>query len=553
MKIKVEIENAIKEMGFVELTDIQKLTIPLLLQGKDVIGNSHTGTGKTAAFGIPILEMIDFDLDKIQAIIITPTRELAVQITRELNKISKYIKNCKIVDVYGGEIITRQLRDLKKKPQMIVGTPGRLLDHIKRKTIKLDNIKYFVLDEADEMLKMGFIDDIESIFNAAPENKQTLMFSATMPKQIVKLAKNYMVEPEVITSVGDVLTNQDVSQYYYKVKRENKTEALYRLMNIYRPNLALIFCNTKAKVDEVTKQLIDRKINCDKIHGDLPQTTRLDVLNKFHNGVIDVLVATDVAARGLDIKNVEAVFNYDTPEKADYYIHRVGRTGRIGNLGYAFTLVSKGEMRRIDDIERLTHAKIKRRNVPTYDKVMDVKSDKFIEEIKYIAENENLEKQYTTLNKLIQAKMSEDQIIVALLKKLNTEQDSSKNKLDINEDFSKRSSYSNSRDGRNNRDGRNRSAGGSRRDGGNRRTNDENSTRFHMNVGKKEGLTISDILDFIRPKVQIKSNEIQDIAILNEFSFFSVPKKYGTVILGSCNHKKLRGKTAVIQISKKRK
>jgi len=527
MKIKVEIENAIKEMGFVDLTDIQKQTIPLLLQGKDVIGNSHTGTGKTAAFGIPILEMIDFDEPFIQAVIITPTRELAVQIKREISSISKYIKNCRIVDVYGGEIITRQLSALRKKPQIVVGTPGRMIDHIKRKTIKLDHLKYFILDEADEMLKMGFIEDIETIFNTTPEHKQTLMFSATMPKPIISLAKKYMNEPEVITTVGSDLTNKDTLQYYYKVKRENKTEAIYRILNIYRPNLALIFCNTKAKVDQLTQELIDRKINCDKIHGDLPQTTRLDVLNKFHNGIVDVLVATDVAARGLDIKNVEAVFNYDTPEKADYYIHRIGRTGRIGNLGYAFTLVSRGEMRRIADIERLTKSKIKRRNVPTYEKVMDIRAEKFIEQVKLVKQNENLDKEYITLNNLIQAKIPEDEIIVALLKMLNSENDSSKTKEDINETFK----------------------------GNDRRGNSDSSqtARFHLNIGKKSNLTVSDILDFINSNVNIRRNEIQEIAILTEFSFFTVPKSYSAKILTYCKNKKLKGKRVSVQASRKRR
>jgi len=530
MKIKVEIENAIKEMGFVDLTDIQKQTIPLLLQGKDVIGNSHTGTGKTAAFGIPILEMIDFDEPFIQAVIITPTRELAVQIKREISKISKYIENCRIVDVYGGEIITRQLSALRKKPQIVVGTPGRMIDHIRRKTIKLDHLKYFILDEADEMLKMGFVEDIETIFNSTPEQKQTLMFSATMPKPIISLAKKYMNEPEVITTVGADLTNKDTLQYYYKVKRENKTEAIYRLLNIYRPNLALIFCNTKAKVDQLTQELTDRKINCDKIHGDLPQTTRLDVLNKFHNGIVDVLVATDVAARGLDIKNVEAVFNYDTPEKADYYIHRIGRTGRIGNIGYAFTLVSRGEMRRIADIERLTKSKIKRRNVPTYEKVMDTRAEKFIEQVKLVKQNENLDKEYITLNNLIQAKIPEDEIIVALLRLLNSENDSSKNKEDINETFK-----------------------GNDRKGSSRSSNSSETARFHLNIGKKSNLTVSDILDFINSNVNIRRNEIQEIAILTEFSFFTVPKSYSTKILTYCKNKKLKGKRVSVQASRKRR
>ncbi|MGD9761754.1 MAG: DEAD/DEAH box helicase [Candidatus Izemoplasmatales bacterium] len=523
MKIKNEIQQAITEMGFVNLTPIQEQTIPLLLMGKDVIGNSHTGTGKTAAFGIPLLEMIDFTSNDIQALIITPTRELSVQIKAELTNISKYIDNCRIVNVYGGEIITRQFSELKRKPQIIIGTPGRIIDHLKRKTMNFSNIKYLVLDEADEMLKMGFIEDIETIFEYTPENRQTLMFSATMPKRIVDLAQKYLVNPELVTSVGAELTNQDISQYYYKVKKENKTEAIYRLLNIYRPTLALIFCNTKLQVDKVTEELIERKINCDKIHGDLPQTTRLDVLNKFHNGVIEVLVATDVAARGLDIKHVEAVFNFDVPEKAEYYIHRIGRTGRIGNVGYSFTLVSKGEVRKIDEIERLTKTKIKKRSIPTYEKVIDVKSSKFIEEIKDIINNESLEKEYVVLNQLVAENLKEDEIIAALLKKLNALETNHRNIEDINESFNTQDT------------GRNK----------------EDQVRFHIGIGKDESLTVSDVLDFVKSNVKINPKEIQDIAILSAFSFFSVDKKYATSILSNCKNKKLKGKKVSLSISKK--
>ena len=523
MKIKNEIQQAITEMGFVNLTPIQEQTIPLLLMGKDVIGNSHTGTGKTAAFGIPLLEMIDFTSDEIQALIITPTRELSVQIKRELSNISKYIDNCRIVNVYGGEIITKQFSQLKKKPQIIIGTPGRIIDHLNRKTMDFNSVKYLVLDEADEMLKMGFVEDIETIFTFTPSTRQTLMFSATMPKRIVELAKKYLVNPEVVTSVGDDLTNKDISQYYYKVKKENKTEAIYRLLNIYRPTLALIFCNTKAMVDKLTEELIQRKINCDKIHGDLPQTTRLDVLNKFHNGVIEVLVATDVAARGLDIKDVEAVFNYDVPEKADYYIHRIGRTGRIGHIGYSFTLVSKGEVRQIAEIERLSNSKIKKRTIPTYEKVLDVKSTKFIEEIKEIVQNESLEKEYTVLNQLVADNLREDEIIAALLKKLNALETNHKNIDDINEDFNTE----------------------------NKSRNRDDQVRFHLNIGKESNLTVSDMLDFVTSHVKISKNEIKDIAILSTFSFFSVDKKYGPVVLDNLKSKKLKGKRIFISVSRK--
>ncbi len=523
MRIKEEIKQAIKEMGFVNLTPIQEQTIPLLLMGKDVIGNSHTGTGKTAAFGIPLLEMIDFGVNEIQALIITPTRELSVQIKHELDNIAKYISNCKIVNVYGGEIITKQFQQLKKKPQIIIGTPGRIIDHLKRKTMDFNQLKYLVLDEADEMLKMGFVEDIETIFEHTNESRQTLMFSATMPKRIVGLAKKYLFNPEIVTSITDELTNQDVSQYYYKVKKENKTEAIYRLLNIYRPTLALIFCNTKARVDELTEELIERKINCDKIHGDLPQTTRLDVLNKFHNNVIDVLVATDVAARGLDIKKVEVVFNYDVPEKADYYIHRIGRTGRIGNIGYSFTLVSKGELKQIAEIERLTNSKIKKRNIPTYERVEDVKHSKFVEEISDISLNENLDREYLILNQMIEAGLREDQIIAALLKKINIMDSSHFNVSDINESFEN-----------------------VRKDG--------DSVRFHLNIGKDYDLTVSDILDFVSGNVKgINNREIQNIAILSNFCFFSTPQKYESAILTNCSNRKLKGKRISIQTAKRNK
>lgn len=525
MEIRNEIQKAIEEMGFVDFTDIQKQTIPLLLEGKDVIGHSHTGTGKTAAFGIPILTKLDFSLNVIQALILAPTRELAVQIHDEMMRMAKYVDNCKIVTVFGGDPITRQIFNLKSKPQIIVGTPGRTLDHLRRKTIRMENVKFMVLDEADEMLKMGFQEDIETVFQAIPSERQTLMFSATMPRSIMALAKSYMIDPEHVRVIGEESTNSDVVQQYYKVKRENKTEALYRLINIYRPKLSLVFCNTKLKVDELTQELIERGVNCDKIHGDLPQTTRLDVLKKFHTGIVEVLIATDVAARGLDIKAVEAVFNYDVPEKADYYVHRIGRTGRIGNIGYSFTLVSKGEMKQIEEIERITKTKIKKRNIPTYDKVQDVKNDKLIEEITRSLESNTFDEEYEILNKAISLKLSEDQIIVALLKMLKRVNNAEINSADINEEFEfKQKQFSN---------------------------DSSKSTRFHLNLGKNFDLVVSDILDFIRSKVKIEAKDIQDIAILTEFSFFTVPPKYSDEIMSKCNYSKLKGKKAVLSISRK--
>jgi len=536
MEIKSEIKQAIEEMGFAALTEIQEATIPLLLAGKDVIGHSHTGTGKTAAFGIPILERVDFDSDIVQALVLAPTRELAVQIHDEIMRMAKYLPKCRIVTVFGGDPITNQLYKLKKKPQIIIGTPGRTIDHLERKTIHFDQLKFMVLDEADEMLKMGFQEDIEKIFKAVPTDRQTLMFSATMPRSIMALAKSYMINPEFIKIIGEDATNADVSQYYYKVRRENKTEAIYRLLNVYRPKLSLIFCNTKVKVDELTQELIERGINCDKIHGDLPQTTRLDVLKKFHNGIVEVLIATDVAARGLDIKEVEAVFNYDVPEKADYYVHRIGRTGRIGNVGYSFTLVSKGELKQIEEIERITKTKIKKRSIPTYDKVLDVKNQKVVDGILAMANSEtSFDHEYELLNKMMQSTVTEDQIIVALLKMIDSKSNVQANQADINEEFEPRKPW-----------GPSTGSGAP----SSYRSEPSDQARFHLNLGKQDDLTVSDILDFICSKIKISRKDVQNIAILTEFSFFSVPADSRDEIMKTLNNTKLKGKRAGLSMSK---
>jgi len=524
--LKQEIQTAVAEMGFVAWTEIQEQTIPLLLAGRDVIGHSHTGTGKTAAFGIPILERIDFDLDAVQALIICPTRELAVQIRDELMRIAKYIEKCRIVTVYGGDPIQNQIYALKKRPQIIVGTPGRTIDLLDRKLLKFDNLQIMVLDEADEMLKMGFQEDIEKIFSHVPAERQTMMFSATMPRSVMGLATSYMRQPEFVKVIGEEATNSDVNQYYYKVKRENKTEALYRLLNVYHPKLSLIFCNTKVRVDELTQELLDRGVNCDKIHGDLPQTTRLDVLKKFHNGIIDVMVATDVAARGLDIREVEAVFNYDVPEKADYYVHRIGRTGRMGDVGYSFTLVSKGEMKEIEEIERIIKAKIKKRTIPTYDKVLDVKNDKLIQKIQDIVGSENLDKEYGIMNKMISLNLTEDQIIAGLLKMIVRESTVKANEADINEEFE------------------------ARKPGFSAGVDNTGLVRFHLNVGKQDALTVSDVLDFICGKIRIQRREVQNIAILTEFTFFSVPAAVKDEIFAKLSGTKLKGKLAKLSPSK---
>lgn len=515
------IEKSLIEMGFVEFTAIQSKTIPLLEEGRDVIGHSQTGTGKTAAFTLPILNQLDFNSQDVQALIICPTRELVVQVKREIDKIGKYIPQLKTVSVYGGEPITKQIGFLKKKPQIIVGTPGRTIDHINRKLIRLGNLKYMVLDEADEMMKMGFKEDIETILDATNPARQTIMFSATMPKQIIHISKQYMNNPEVVSVVTDEETNKDITQYYYNVKQQNKVEAIARLLHVYNSKLTLIFCNTKRKVDEVTRDLIKKGYNVDKIHGDLPQTQRLDILNKFHNGVLDIMVATDVAARGLDIKNVETVINHDVPEKAEFYVHRIGRTGRIGNKGFSFTLVSRREASRIDDIERFTKTKIKKRSIPTPEKVIRVKQEKQIEEIQNIIDTENTFRFDETSYALL-LENKEHIVVSALLSMLEKKDHSEQVTGDINEDF--------------------RRKGKSIKD-------INNTIRFHINMGTKTGASPKKLADFVSMKTNLRNKEISDITVRNSFSFFTVKVKNKDLVERKLRNVRFNGKKVSVQIA----
>ena len=515
------IERSLKEMGFEEFTEIQSKCIPLIKEGNDIIGHSQTGTGKTAAFTLPILDEIDYESKDVQAIVLCPTRELAVQVRTEINKIGKYLPQLKTVCVYGGEPITKQIHKLKRKPQVIVGTPGRTIDHINRKLIRLGKIKYLVLDEADEMMKMGFKEDIETILDATNSERQTVMFSATMPKPIVAISKKYMKDPHLVSVVTGEETNADVTQYYYNVKDKNKVEAVARLLHVYNPKLTLIFCNTKRKVDDVTRELTKKGYNVDKIHGDLQQTNRMHVLQKFHTGVLDMLVATDVAARGLDIKNVEAVINYDVPEKADYYVHRIGRTGRIGNKGYSFTLVSRKEQFRLDQILRFTKASIKKRNIPTPEKVIKVKQEKQFEDILDVINNENLSPHYDLAYKLLIDKEPVE-VVSALLAKLEKDDQSEVVLGDINEHP--------------NAPKKNRKQA--------------NQVRFHINLGSKIGMSPRSLGEFVSKKTNLKNQQIKDITIRAAFSFFTVGNQYEKQVTKSLSKSSYAGKKIQLEVAR---
>ena len=373
LNISENVKKALESIGYSEMTEIQKQAIPFILDGKDVIGQSQTGTGKTASFGIPMIEKVDSKLKKIQSIILCPTRELAVQVTQELRRFLKYQDNIKCMAVYGGESIERQILGLKKGVQIIVGTPGRVMDHMRRKTIKLDNIKMVILDEADEMLNMGFEEDIETILKDVPEQHQTILFSATMNKRILGIAKKYLYKPKNIKIESEELTVEKIRQESIEVKAKMKDEATCRILDVVEPKKAIIFCNTKKKVDLLIDILKSKGYKAESLHGDIKQSQRDRIMKKIKSGDIKILVATDVAARGIDVKDLELVINYDIPQELEYYVHRIGRTGRNGKDGIAYTFYTGKEKFKLREIEKYANTKIKSGKIPTLKEVAEVK------------------------------------------------------------------------------------------------------------------------------------------------------------------------------------
>lgn len=390
LKIDERILRAVKELGFDQMTPIQEQAIPLFMTGQDIIGQAQTGTGKTAAFGIPILQKIDPADRNLQAVILCPTRELAIQAADELRKFAKYMQGIKVLPIYGGQEIVKQIKNLKGGVQIVVGTPGRVMDHMRRHTLKMGNVHTVVLDEADEMLNMGFRDDIETILREMPDERQTGLFSATMPKPILDLTKTYQKDAAYIRMTPKEVTIPLIKQAYYQVRRQDKEEVLCRLIDYYDPKRALIFCNTKRMVDELTEHLKNRGYEAEGLHGDLSQHQRDTVMNLFRSGRVNILIATDVAARGIDVSDVEAVYNYDVPEDIEYYVHRIGRTGRAGKTGRSFTLVVGREAYKIRDIERVCHTKIKERKVPSAADITARKASKILKEAVKVIEQEDI-------------------------------------------------------------------------------------------------------------------------------------------------------------------
>lgn len=545
MKLSKEVIKAVSDMGFEEFSPIQKSSIPLLLEGRDVIGQAQTGTGKTAAFGIPIIEKVNSRSNKVQALVLCPTRELSIQVSEEISNLSKYKKNIRVMPIYGGQPIERQLRGLKQGVQIVIGTPGRVMDHMRRGSLKLDDINFFVLDEADEMFDMGFRQDIELILQDVPEERQSLFFSATMAKEIMNFAKKYQNNPEIVKVVNKELTVPKVKQVYLELRNDIKTEILSRLLDIKNPRLTVVFCNTKKKVDELTSELQSRGYFADGLHGDLKQNQRDVVMDKFRKNTIDILVATDVAARGIDVDDVDMVVNYDMPQDNEYYVHRIGRTARAGRAGTAISFVTSREYGNLKQIEKYTKTKIEKISIPTIKDMEKNRSSVLMDKIRQILDEDNFEREMKFLSLLEGEEYSPNHIAAAVLKMFLNEQKSSKYKEIDSIDNNKRARFGNKRDRNTGRDRNNR-----QRDKRNKRTGGPNSTRIFISTGKKTGVSANHILAALCNEGKIRGKDVGQIDIFNDFSFVNVDSKVAAKAVKNLNNKHIRGKRVSVEIAK---
>ncbi|MEZ5333742.1 MAG: DEAD/DEAH box helicase [Methanolobus sp.] len=411
-----EIRKSIRDMGFRKPTEVQEKCIPLVLEGKDLIGQAQTGTGKTAAFAIPVLELLEAGNKNTQAIIVCPTRELANQVSGEIDKLAKYIPELNVASIYGGVAIESQINKLKGKAQIVVGTPGRIIDHLERQTLETSDIGIVVLDEADEMLNMGFRDAIETILETIPSERQTLLFSATMPEQILELTHKYQKDPVHIKVVQEELTVPQVRQYYFDVKPNAKTEALRRLIEAENIKSALVFCNTKKDVDKLVIKLRSRGYPADALHGDIKQNKRERRMEQFKNEDIGILIATDVAARGIDVDNIEVVFNYDLPQEPETYVHRIGRTARAGRPGLAYSFASGKELGKLQSIMGITGTDILKRDLPSNRDIERIKEERIADDIRMTIRRGHLDKYDDFVAGIAEEGMDYRQIAAALAK-----------------------------------------------------------------------------------------------------------------------------------------
>ena len=533
-----EIIKAVGELGYESPTEIQKQTIPFILSDiRDLIALAQTGTGKTAAFSLPILDMIDDTSRKIQLLVLAPTRELALQIAKDIKNYTKYLPNVKTTAVYGGSSITDQIRNLREKPQIIVGTPGRVIDLINRKALDFSQIHWLVLDEADEMLSMGFKDDLETILSETPETKQTLLFSATMNKEVERISKNYLTNPHRI-SVGSInAVKKNIKHEYYVVNYRQKKEALKRLIDANPNQYSIIFCRTKMETQDVADFLMQNGYAADALHGDLSQAQRDTVMKKFRLKNIDILVATDVAARGLDVNSLTHVIHYSLPDDPEVFVHRSGRTGRAGKDGISMALIKPEETRKLNQIKSQTKIEIVEKQIPkgediikaqvagVFEQLFTEHEDFFDFDDSLIPDLSNFSKE-ELVHQLLQFQLKD----LALYYKNNNDLAAQKLKAE-----------SETKESRRDRRGRDRD-----RDKGGRksRKNNENMVRFFFNLGKRDKLKKTDVLDIINQatKKSKKRADIGDIEVLEKFSFFEVEKSFEKDILNNIAAMKFKGK-----------
>ena len=517
MCLDTRIMRAIAEMGFEQPSPIQAQSIPIAVEGKDMIGQARTGTGKTASFGIPMLQRINPKDKNLQAIVLCPTRELAIQSANELRKLAKFLHGIKVLPIYGGQDISKQIRSLKGGVQIVIGTPGRVMDHLRRHTLKPQTVDIVVLDEADEMLNMGFREDIETILGQLPEERQTMLFSATMPKPILEIAKRYLHEPEIVKVIQKELTVPKIEQYYYEVNPRKKNEVLSRLLDMYDPSLSLVFCNTKRKVDELVADLKGRGYFAEGLHGDMKQSQRDRVMNGFRNGRTDILVATDVAARGIDVDDVEAVFNYDVPQDDEYYVHRIGRTGRAGREGRAFTLVVGKEIYKLKDIQRYCKTKIRRQPIPSVNDVAAIKVEKLLEQAGELIAIDGLGRMMDLLEEYLDGSDYSATEMAAALLAMQLGETSTQTLP--KEEFGDTGA-------------------------------EPGMVRMFMNIGKKDRVRIGDILGAVAGESGMEGALVGTIDMYDNFSFVEVPQEYAAAVLEAMNHSKIKGRRVNMEPAK---
>ena len=518
LNLDPRILRAVTDMGFEAASPIQAQAIPVEMEGHDMIGQAQTGTGKTAAFGIPLLEKVDPKLKKLQAIVLCPTRELAIQVADEIRNLSRYMHGIKVLPIYGGQDIVKQIRSLKSGTQIVIGTPGRVMDHMRRKTMKLDFVHTVVLDEADEMLNMGFREDIEFVLSGVPEERQTVLFSATMPKPIMEITKKFQNNAKVIKVTKKELTVPNIEQYYYDVKPKKKEEVLSRLLDIYSPRLSVVFCNTKKQVDLLVNALLGRGYFAAGLHGDMKQEQRDRVMQGFRTGKTEILVATDVAARGIDVDEVEAVFNYDLPQDDEYYVHRIGRTGRAGREGRAFSFVSGKEVYKLKEIQRYCKTKIYAQKVPSLNDVANTKMENILDDVEHVIEQEDLDMMINAIEERVNnSEFTAMDMAAAFLKICCGMTEDNKNTEENDWEF------------------------------GDTGAGEDGMVRLFINIGKKQRVRPGDILGAIAGESGMDGKLIGTIDMYDKYTFVEVPREYAREVLNAMKNVKIKGKTVAVE------